>query len=127
MGFPGMDQKSFLASPASGSESGGSGSGDPSASNWAFPYRGGCSQFLISSNDPFATGKIKFFIFFGKSHLFCIESGGVDFRCVHVSSSSTSATIMSPFQIHPRTERIQGIFQVRFSFQTDGFLTGPSQ
>ena len=51
-----------------------------------FPYQGACSQFLISSRkiDSSICGwKNEFPIFFGKYHLFRIESFRVDFRCVH--------------------------------------------
>ena len=35
--------------------------------------------------------------------------------------------VRHPSKFLPRTERIRGTIQVRLSFQTDGFLTGPSQ
>ena len=35
--------------------------------------------------------------------------------------------VRHPSKFTPRTMRIQGTIQVRLSFQTDGFLTGPSQ
>ena len=70
----------------------------------------------------------KFSSFFGKNHLFRIESLRIDFRCVHSNSSmSAMQQNMLPFQILPRTMRIQGTIQVRLSFQTDGFLTDLSQ
>ena len=36
-------------------------------------------------------------------------------------------SVRHPSKLHPRTERIRGTIHVRFSFQIDGFLTGPSQ
>ena len=55
------------------------------SSNWTLPYRGGCSQFLISSRKFwFVHLRLeKSSTFFGKNHLFCIESFRVDFRRVH--------------------------------------------
>ena len=73
-----------------------------SSSNWPFPYRDGCSQFLISSrkfDSSIFAYKNKISIFFGKSHLLCIEFFRVDSDASIVSNSSRSATIMSPFQI----------------------------
>ena len=40
-----------------------------------------------------------------------------------ISSSSMSATKVSPFQIRPLTMHIQGMFQVKLSYQIDGTLT----
>ena len=68
--------------------------------NWSLPYQGGCSEVLISSrkfDSSICDWKNKISIFFGKHDFLCIESCGVDFRCVH--RSSRSATNMSPFQI----------------------------
>ena len=53
--------------------------------NWSRPYQGGCSQVLISSkvfHSSICDWKNKF-SFFGKYHIFRIESFRVDFRCVH--------------------------------------------
>ena len=55
-------------------------------SNWTLPYRGGCSQVLISSKEidsSICDWKNKFSYFFGKYQFFRIESFRVDFRCVH--------------------------------------------
>ena len=56
------------------------------SSNWSLPYQSGCSQVLISSkgfDSSICDWKNKFSFFFGKYHLFRIESFRVDFRCVH--------------------------------------------
>ena len=55
------------------------------SSNWVFPYQGGCSQFLISSNksDSSICGWKIVSIFFWKYNVFRIESFWVDFWCVH--------------------------------------------
>ena len=53
--------------------------------NW-LPYQGGCSHVLISSkkfDSSICDWKNQFSFFFGKYHLFRIESFRVDFRCVH--------------------------------------------
>ena len=93
MKFPHMEQKSFIASPASGSESWGKRPFWFSqkvpltfSSNWVLPYKGGCSQFLISSrqfDSSICGSNNEFSIFLGKYFLLCIESFGVDFWCVH--------------------------------------------
>ena len=54
--------------------------------NRTLPYRGGCSQVLISSkrfDSSTCDWKNKFSFFFGEYHLSRIESLRVDFRCVH--------------------------------------------
>ena len=54
--------------------------------SWTLPYQGGCSQVLISSkcfDSSNCDWTNKFPFFFGKYHLFRIESFWVDFRCVH--------------------------------------------
>ena len=54
--------------------------------NWTLLYRGGWSQFLISSNKFYSSicdWKNEFSIFFGKYYFLCIESFWLDFRCVH--------------------------------------------
>ena len=69
--------------------------------NWSRPYQGGCSQFLISSwcfDSSICDWKNKF-SFFGKYHLFRIESFRVDFRCVRRLQLLRSAICTSPFQI----------------------------
>ena len=105
------EQKSFLASPASGYESGGGG-GDPSDSPrkslWPSP-RIGRSRILISSG-KFDSSICSWKIFFR-----------VDFCASIVSNSSMSATIRSPYQMPPRPKRIRGTIQVTLSFQIDGF------
>ena len=92
---------------------------DPS--NWVIPNQGGCSQFLISSNKFYSSicdWKYGCSIFFGKYHFLCIESFWVDSDASNVSSSSMSVTIMSPSQIPPRTECIQGTIQVILSWHS---------
>ena len=95
MKFPDMDQNSFIASPASGSEFWGGGGGDPSDSPrkslWPSP-RIGWSRIkvdVLSSWSPPtkfirppATGNINF-PFFGEILLPLHLSFWVDFRCVH--------------------------------------------
>ena len=54
--------------------------------DWSMPYQGGCFQVLISSkgfDSSICDWKNKLSFFFGKYHLFRIESFRVDFRCVH--------------------------------------------
>ena len=105
-----MDQKSFIASPASGSESWGGGrdpSDSPRKSTWP-PPRIGCSRIKVDVLSswcpperllrPSAAGKIKF-PFFGKYYFLWFESFRVDFWCVHRFQLSMSETNMSPFQI----------------------------
>ena len=101
------------------------------SSNWSISYRGGCSQVLISSkkfNSSICGWKNKFSIFFGKYHLFRIESCRVDFRCVHrlqlLKVCDQYVTLPNSARV---TMRIQGTIQARLSLQIDGFLTGPSQ
>ena len=72
MKLPDMDQKSFIASPATGSESWGCGR-DPSDSP---------RKSIVLSLQSICDWKNKF-SWFGKYHLFRIESFRVDFRCVH--------------------------------------------
>ena len=78
------DQKSFIASPASGNESCRREEtlqkpkkvNITLSLNWSMPYQGGCSEFLISSkgfDSSICDWKNKF-SFFGKYHLFRIES-----------------------------------------------------
>ena len=141
MKFPDMDQKSFLASPASGYESGGSGGGDPSDSpgksllssppiGWCL-YQGGCSQFLISSKgfDSSICGwRSEFSIFFGKYYFLCIESFLSRFPMrPSFPTPQCLQPLCYPSKFSPRTERIQGTIQEILSFQIDGFLTGLSQ
>ena len=38
-----------------------------------------------------------------------------------------SRSVRHPSKFPPRTERIRGTIQAKFSFQIDGFLTDPSQ
>ena len=68
-------------------------------------------------------------LFFGKYHLFRIESFRVDFRCVHRLQllNVCNHHVTLPKSSPSRTERIQGTILVIFSFQIDGLLTGPLQ
>ena len=139
MKFPDMNQKSLIASPASGNESWDGGRdlwfskkiNVIFPSNWSMPYHGGCSQVLISSkrfNSSVCDWKNKFSLF-GKYHLFRIESFRVDFRCVHRLQllKVCNQYVTLPNKFSTRTMRIRRTIQVRLSFQIDGFLTGPSQ
>ena len=76
---------------------------------------------------PSATGKTHFSFFMDVNTFFCIDSSGVDFRCVHLLHSSVSATRMSPFQIPPRFLHIQGKYLVRLLDQIDVISKGLSQ
>ena len=105
---------------------------NPFDSNWVIPYQGGCSQFLpISCNEFYSSichWEYEFSIFFGKYYCLCIESFCIDFRCVHrFQLLKGQQPVRHPSKFPPRAKRIQGIFQVRFSFQIEGFLTGLSQ
>ena len=127
MKFPDMDQKSLIASPASGNESWGCGrdvSDAPRKYTWL--SQGGCSQVLISSkgfDSSICHWKSKFSLF-GKYHLFRIESFRADFRCVHRFQllNVCNQYVILP-NSSPRKMRIRGTIQVRLSFQIDGFLT----
>ena len=95
MKFPDMDEKSFIASPASGkwvirwwkrpfwfSKK----IYVTFSSNWTFPYQGGCSQVLISSkkfDSSIRYWKINYLFLWEKKTSFCIEYFRVNFRCVH--------------------------------------------
>ena len=94
MKLPDMDQKSCIASPASGSESWGGGGGDPSDSprnqgDFLIESDAAVSRWMFSGFDllqgvwfvHLRLEKISFF--FQKYHLFRIESLWVDFRRVH--------------------------------------------
>ena len=95
MKFPDMDQKSFIASPASGNESWGGGrhpSDSPRKSLWLSP-RIGCSRIKVGVlSSWYLLQKFwfvhlrlenEFYIFFGKYCFLRIESFRIDFRCVH--------------------------------------------
>ena len=113
MKFPDMDQKSLIASPASGNESWGGGIDpfdSPRKSRWLSPQIGRCrikvdvlrSWFSYKGFDSsICDWNNKFSFFLWEYHLFRIESFWVDFRCVHRLQSSRSATSTSPFQSHP--------------------------
>ena len=116
--FPDMVQKSFIASPASESESWGGGR-DPFwfsqkiyvtfSSNWTFPYQGGCSQFLISSwkfDSSICDWKNKISIFFQKYHFFRIESFREDFRCVH---RLQLLKVCNKYVTLPNSHRVQSV------------------
>ena len=99
--------------------------------NWSMPYQGTCSQVLISSkgfDSSICDWKNRFSIFFGKYHLFPIESFRVEFWCVHRLQllKVCNQYVILPNST-PRTERIRGTIKVRLSFRIDGFLTGPLQ
>ena len=94
MKLPDMDQKSFIASPATGNESWGCGrdpSDSPRKSMWLSPWIGGCRtkvDVLSSWSPPWCFDSSIFdwknkFSLFGKHHVFRIESFRVDFWCVH--------------------------------------------
>ena len=93
-------------------------------SRWMFSGLALLKKFASSICD----WKNKFSIFSGKYHLFRIESflSRVPMR----PSSPTPQDLQParhPSKFTPPTMRIRGTIQVRLSFQTDGFLTGPSQ
>ena len=72
--------------------------------------------------------KNKLSFFFGKYHLFRIESFLSRFPMRPSSPIHQGLQpVRHPSKFHPRTMRIQGTIQVRLSFQIDGLLTGPSQ
>ena len=138
--FPDMDQKTFIASPASGNESWGcrrDPSDSPRKSTWRSPridrcrVKGGCSQILISSkkfDSSILRLENKFSFFFGKYHLFRIESFWVDFRCVR---RFQLLNVCNQYVTLPNSHRVQCVSEeqssVRLSFIIGGFLTGPSQ
>ena len=69
-----------------------------------FLHQGGCSQFLISSNEfyqPSATGNMNFPFSLVNITSFALSLFAQISNASIVSSSSMSATIMSPFQIPP--------------------------
>ena len=71
--------------------------------NWSPPYRGGCSQFLISSkkfHSSICDWKNKLSLF-GKYHLFRIESFRVDFWCVHRLQLIKVSYQYVTLQVHP--------------------------
>ena len=79
------------------------------SSNWTFPYQGGCSQFLISSNKFYSSicgWKNKFSIFFGKYYFLCIESSRVDFWCVH---RFQLLNVCNKFVTFPNSTRVQSV------------------
>ena len=69
----------------------------------------------------------EFSSFFGKYHLFRIESFRVDFRCVpRLQLLKVCDQYVTLPNSPPRKERIRGTIQVKLSFQNDGFLIGLS-
>ena len=70
----------------------------------------------------------KISIFFGKYHLFCIESFRVDFSCVHrFQPSQRLQPICHPFQIPPACRAYPRNYRVKFSFQIDGLFGLPQR
>ncbi len=135
--LPDMDQKSFIASPASGSESWGCGkdpSDSPRKSMWLslLELVDAVSRWMFSGPDLlqgfwFVHWKSKFSLF-GKYHLFRIEFFRVDFRCVHrFQQLKVCDQYVTLPNFPPRRERIRGSIQEKLSFQIDGCVTGPSQ
>ena len=113
MELPDMDQKSFIASPASGNESWGCGR-DPSDSprkSTSLSPRIGRSRFKVdvlrswsprrSLIRPSATGKMNFPFSLGNITSFALSLFEQISDASIVSKSSTSATNMSPFQFLP--------------------------
>ena len=141
MKFPDMDQKSLIASPASGNESWGCGrdpSDSPRKSMWLSPWIGRCRikvDVLESWSPPrglirpSAIGKIKFSSFLGKYHLVRIGSFFLSRWPMRPSSPTPQGLqpVRHPSKFLPRIMRVRGTIQERLSFQIDGFLTGPSQ
>ena len=66
--------------------------------------------------------------FFGKYHLFRIESFLSRFPMrAPFPAPQRLQSARHPSKFPPRIMRIRGTIQERLSFQIDGFLTGPSQ
>ena len=81
---------------------------------WSMPYQGGCSQFLISSkkiDSSICDWKNEFSIFFGKYYFLCIESFGVDFRCVHRLQLLKVCDQYVTLPISPPPSRVQSVFE----------------
>ena len=139
MKFPDMDQKSFIASPASGSESWGGGrdpSDSPTKSTWPSPWIG-CSRIkvdVLSSWSPpakfirpSATGKWIFhFLWVILLPVHCVFQSRFLMR-PSFPTSQCLQLLSHPSKFPPCTRRIRETIQVRLSFQIDGFLTGLSQ
>ena len=72
--------------------------------NRLFLPKSGFSEFVVSSGQFCCTicnwGK-EFVPPLWRQHFFRIDSSRINFRCVHFSNSSMSATRISPFQIPP--------------------------
>ena len=119
MKFHEMDQKSFIVSPASGSESWGSGGGDPSDSRrkslWPSP-RIGWSRIkvdVLSSWSPptnfirpSATGKMNSPFSLGNITSFVLSFFCIDFRCVH---RFQLLNVCNQYVTFPNSSRVQCI------------------
>ena len=132
MKFPDMDQKSFIASPASGSDP----SDSPRKSTWPSLWIGRCRTKVDALSSwsppevlirPSVIGKI-LFSFFGTHHLFHIDSFWVDFRCVH---RLQLLKVCNQCVTLPSSPRVQSVSEEQsrqdFLSKIDGFLTDPSQ
>ena len=141
MKFLDMDQKSFIASPASGSESWGWGGRDPSDSprkSLRLSPRIGWSRIkvdvlssLISSSkfdSSICDWKMNFPFSLGNITSFALSLFWVDFWCVH---RFQLLNVCNQYVTLPNSPRVQNVSeelsQVRLSFQIHGFLTDPSQ
>ena len=115
-----MDQKSSIASPASGNESWGGGrdpSDSPRKSILLSPRIGRC-RFEVDVHRSWSPPrgfdssicdwKNKFSFFFGKYHLFRIESFRVDFRCVH---RFQLLKVCNQYVTLPSSSRVQCVFE----------------
>ena len=137
--FPTWTKKSFIASPASGSESWGCGRDpcdSPRKSILLSPWLGRCriEVDVLSSWSPprslirpSAIGKM--------NSPFSLEISPLS-HWVFLSrfamlpsfpAPQSLQPVRHPSKFTPRIMRIRGAIQVRLSFQIDGFWTGPSQ
>ena len=129
MKFPYMDQKSFIASPASGNESWKSKKVNSTLSlNWSMPYQGGCFQVLISSRCFWFVHlrlEKKILLVWDISPLsHWVFSNRFPMR-PSCPTPQGLRPVRHPSKFTPRTERIRGTILVRLYLQIDGFLTGP--
>ena len=73
---------------------------------------------------PSAIGHLKWLPFFGMRTSLALSLRARISDASKLSSSSMSATMISPFQIHPHTIHTRRRFQAKLSHQTGGVLTG---
>ena len=131
-----LDQKSFIASPASANESWEGGRCqenlrdlllelDVPVSRWMFSGPDLLQEIwfvhlrLRKINFPFSLGRIHPLLHWVFLHRFPMRPSFPTPQCLQ--------PVCHPSKLHPRTKRIRGTIQVRLSFQIDGFLTGLTQ